>query len=726
MLRRCGVHSLLLLSALSINTVSAMDGYSKNLSATDESLSWLDETHGDRVRGWVRDQNENTLTHLQAEARYKSFYATALELRNSESGANWGKQRLLTIHNGWVYDLLKNESHPRGLWRRTLLSTLRKSNREWELVLDVDELAKKEGRAFSFVMARAWNANHCFIVLSNGGGRFTTLREFDVESRTFVAGFVIPDSTSPSVAWAGPDTLYVAADFGPESLSQYAMPLVIKRLRRGEPLSAATDVFRGDLANDSIVQLATCFVADNAPSLLVAIATTLDRQARTFWKLQEGLTPQRLTLPPKVAFSDSRLYRGQFLFSIPVDWSLNGQVWKGGSILSIPVEDLTRESPKVHLALPPPGSGAVTGEWEVLPAGVLVFSADTARGRLWRLTFDGSSWSQTAVSMPSYGTLARYGIAVTGNIALVTYQSFLQPPTLYQVDAATGLATEVDSMKSEFDQARYVVEQLFATSEDGTRIPYFLVRTKDLKNDGQSPTLLNGYGAFGSPMYPTYGGVMGRLWLDQGGVYVLANIRGGGELGTTWHVTGVARRYTYDDFVAVAHDLFRRKITSPQRLGIMGHSAGGLLVGVMITQHPELFGAAILEAPYLDQLRPDQTAPRNFDYEFGSLQEGPTREFLVQTSPYQNLHRRDDSLCPLIVTSTTDDQVRPGQARRFAAKMKTLNLPFLYYEFPDGGHGLAATTGDQAFLEALEYTYLARELIDKPERQSLRASREKE
>lgn len=703
-----------------------MDGYSKDVSVTDESLSWLDETYSDRVLTWVRDQNQNTLTHLQAESRYKSFYATALELRNSESDANWGKWRLLTIHDGWVYDLLQNDSHPRGLWRRTRLSTLHSGNREWEAVLDVDELARKDGRAFSFVMASAWNGNHCFIVLSNGGGRFTTLREFDVESRSFVTGFAIPDSNMPSVAWAGPDTLYVSADFGPNTLSQYAMPLVIKKLRRGKPLSAATELFRGDPAKNSIVRLDS-LVTDNAPPLLIAEAMSLDRQATTFWRLQDGLTPLKLTLPQKIAISGPRLYRGQFLFSIPTDWSLGGHVWKGGSVLSIPVEELTREFPNVHLAMAPPGPGDGTRECEALSAGILVFSAERARGQLWRLTFDGSSWSQSAVSMPNYGTLMRYGIADTGNITLATYQSFLQPPTLYQVDATTGLATEVDSMKSQFDQSRYVVKQFFATSKDGTGIPYFLVRRKEFKDDGQSPTLLNGYGAFGSPMYPTYEGVMGKLWLEQGGAYVLANIRGGGELGATWHVTGVERRHTYEDFVAVAQDLFRRKITSPQRLGIMGHSAGGLLVGVMITQHPELFGAAILEAPYLDQLRPDQTAPKNFDYEFGSLQERPTREFLVQTSPYQNLRRRDDdSLCPLIVTSTTDDQVRPGQARRFAAKMETLNLPFMYYEFPDGGHGLAATTEDHALLEALEYSYLARELIDKPEQKSLQVSRERE
>ena len=300
------------------------------------------------------------------------------------------------------------------------------------------------------------------------------------------------------------------------------------------------------------------------------------------------------------------------------------------------------------------------------------------------------------------------------NTAFVTYADFLQPTTLYALDVHANRTATIKSLPAKFDGSRYVVEQAEATSRDGTRVPYFVVRPKSFTPEGAAPTLLYAYGGFQISMLPAYSATVGQLWLDQGGIYVLANIRGGGEFGPAWHQAGLKtnRQVVYDDFIAVAEDLVRRRITSPPHLGIQGGSNGGLLMGAMLTQRPELFGAVVVQVPLLDMLRYHQLlAGASWVDEYGSPDVPEERAWLQRLSPYHNLTKRGDLPTPFIVTSTKDDRVHPGHARKFAARMEELGLPFLYYENIDGGHSAAANLRERAKRQALEYTYLARRLM---------------
>jgi prolyl oligopeptidase len=300
--------------------------------------------------------------------------------------------------------------------------------------------------------------------------------------------------------------------------------------------------------------------------------------------------------------------------------------------------------------------------------------------------------------------------------AFALYLNFLQPPTLYAVDVGTARAVPVETLPPQFDGSRHVVEQFEATSRDGTQVPYFLVRPKSSEANGRTPTLLHGYGGFQASLVPTYSGTLGKLWLEQGGAYAVANIRGGGEFGPAWHQAGLKtrRQVVYDDFIAVAEDLIRRKITMPQRLGIEGSSNGGLLMGVMLTQRPDLFRGVALGSPLLDMLRYHKLlAGASWVDEYGSPDVPEERAWLERFSPYQNLVKRADFPVPFFITSTRDDRVHPAHARKYAAKMESLGMPYLFYENTEGGHSAAANLQQRAMRAALEYTYLAQRLIDK-------------
>jgi prolyl oligopeptidase len=421
---------------------------------------------------------------------------------------------------------------------------------------------------------------------------------------------------------------------------------------------------------------------------------------------------QPMTLPPKVELQG--ISQGELLFRISQDWHISGQSFKTGSLLSMPVAAVSSATPAIRTVLVPGPRDSIE-QVAVTQGGVLVALYSNVKGRLLRLHFDGKGWARTDIALPANGSV---GIATSderSDTAFVTYEDFLQPATLYRVAVATVAATPIKSLAPKFAAGRLTVEQLMATSKDGTQVPYFVVRPKDFVANGAAPTLLYGYGGFDVSMLPSYLATTGKLWLEQGGVYVLANIRGGGEFGPAWHEAGLKthRQVVYDDFIAVAEDLIARRITSTRRLGIEGGSNGGLLMGVMLTQRPELFHAAVVQVPLLDMLRFDKLlAGASWVDEYGSPQVPQERAWLAKMSPYQNLKYAKDYPEVFILTSTKDDRVHPGHARKYAAKLASLHMPFLYYENIDGGHSAAADLRERARRLALEFVYLSERLID--------------
>ncbi len=667
---------------------------------------WLEEVEGARALEWVRVQNARSLSELEADPRYASNYSRALAIAEDRSRIPYGRLR-----GGYIYSFWQDESHVRGLWRRTRLESYETPEPQWEVLLDVDQLAAVEGRNWVFKGATALppQGERCLISLSDGGKDACEVREFDVGSCAFVdGGFQLPEAKS-HVAWQDRDTLLVATDWGQGSLTESGYPYIIKAWRRGEPLSAAHEVFCG--RPQDVVATPGSIEGDRGERLLVVVC------ARTFFTSEYSvMAPDgslgRITAPGRADLLG--LYQGELLLRIKQDWTLAGRTWRSGSLLSMPLAEITAATPAIRQVLAP-GSRETIEDVAVTAAGALVALYSNVRGRILRLTFAAGVWNATPMPLPDNGAVSIITANEGSGVAQVSYENFLTPATLYRLDVAQAAVRPIKSLPPKFDASRCSVEQLEAVSKDGTRVPYFVVRPKDLPAVGPAPTLLYAYGGFEVSMLPAYSGVIGQLWLEQGGAYVLANIRGGGEFGPAWHEAGrkTRRQVVYDDFIAVAEDLAARGITSARRLGIEGGSNGGLLMGVMLTQRPELFRAAVVQVPLLDMLRFDRLlAGASWVDEYGSPAVPEERAWLARMSPYQNLQRREDFPRPFILTSTKDDRVHPGHARKYGAKLESLGMPFLYYENTEGGHSAAADQRERARRLALEFTYLARRLVD--------------
>jgi prolyl oligopeptidase len=542
-------------------------------------------------------------------------------------------------------------------------------------------------------------------------------REFDVGTRSFVAsGFTVPEAVSRALWW-DEDTLLLATN-APETersnaagMQSTAMkdPTDVRMWKRGQPLGGAKTIFQGGPQTIAAWPEQHRDASGNSLNLV----TSLDPLGRTSsWLVDQRGGVQLMALPSK--FRGLTLHRGQCIVILTEQWTVAGHTFPEGAVISISLDGITGTAPTVR-ALKIPDSREAVYDVRGTKSGVLVSSSYNVNGRLEQFELEKDQWQGHPIALPDHG-LIQIAMADSGSqTAFVTYQDFLQPITLYAADAASARVRPLHSDRSSSGSQRFVTEQFEATSRDGTRIPYFVVRDRELKYDGSSPTLMHGYGGFGLPQYPTYSAAVHRLWLDQGGTYVLANIRGGSEFGPAWHkaATRANRQRAYDDFIAVAEDLIRRKITSPRRLGIEGMSNGGLLVGVMLNQRPELFHAAVAMVPALDLLRLDLLrGGAHATQEFGSLEIPQERAFLERTSPYQNLRARPDSPVPLLMTATNDDNVHPAHARKYAARMQELGMQVFYYESEEGGHGASLTPAGLAQNEAIKFVYLARALAD--------------
>ncbi|MFZ4069232.1 MAG: prolyl oligopeptidase family serine peptidase [Caulobacterales bacterium] len=687
------------------------------LTVAKDPYAWLEEIEGPKSLDWVKAQNARSLTELEADPRFAGLKADALAIVNSRDRLPVG-----AVRGGFVYNFWQDATQVRGVWRRASIASYNANAPVWENILDFDALAKAENRNWVFQGANCLppEGARCLISLSDGGKDARVQREFDVSTRSFVpGGFVTPEAKSIAI-WKDRDTLLVASDWGPGSLSDSGYPFIVKAWMRGAALEAATEVIRGEKADIGL--FLSRYTGEDGQTLLVA-AQQLDFFSTIYWRL-DGETPVKLTLPRKSSVRG--LHKGEIIFSTEEDWRQPGleKVWPSGSLMSMPLAQASEAAPPVRLIY-----GAVPRESieqsAVTRDGLLVAVYRNVRGVLLRFVFDGRAWVESQIPLATNGGVS-ISAAPDQSAAFLVAEDFLRPDTLMAVDARSSSAPKsVRALPSMFDAAKFTVDQFEATSKDGTKIPYFVLRAKDLKFDGQAPTLLYGYGGFQISLTPSYSPFVGKMWLERGGVYVLANIRGGGEFGPAWHQAGLKlnRQVVYDDFIAVAEDLSTRKITSPRRLGIMGGSNGGLLMGVMMSQRPDLFRAAVVQVPLLDMLgfaNANMLAGSSWVAEYGDPRLGPDgkpthqdeRAYLTKLSPYQNLKKRPDMPAPFFVGSTKDDRVHPAHARKYAAKMEALGMPFYFYENTDGGHAAAANLQEQAHRRALEMTYLMRRLMD--------------
>ena len=679
-------------------------------NAAADPFIWLEDAESPRALAWAKAENQRSLGLLEADPRYPVLHQEALKIVDATD-----RIPLPAFRGGAVYNFWQDPAHVQGLWRRTTLQSYQTPDPAWETVLDLDALSKADGKTWVWKgsICLQPEQKQCLLQLSNGGEDAVEVREFDLPSARFVqGGFSLPRGKQ-DIAWRDPDTLALGRDWGPGTMTESGYPFVVKLLKRGQPLDQAQEVFRGTAKDVSVAPSSLDDAQTGRHVVLITRAVSFF-ETETYLLAPSGVV--RLPLPLKSSVQG--LNGGQLLFTLQQDWTPEpgGRTIGKGSLVAADLDELAHGGLRSLAVLMTPGPRESIEEIGIAKDRIVVAAYENVKGRalVFRRGPDGA-WGRQALPLPDKAAISVVDTDDRSDLAFLQVESFLDPPTLYLADAASGELKPVKSLPPRFDASRSVVEQFEATSSDGTRIPYFVVRPKGLKYDASSPTILYAYGGFQASMLPSYSSTIGKLWLERGGTFVLANIRGGGEFGPAWHEAGLKthRQLIYDDFAAVAKDLIARKITSPRRLGIQGGSNGGLLMGVEFEQHPELWNAVDIQVPLLDMIRFTQIgAGASWVGEYGSPDVPEERAFLEKISPYHNLRVGVKYPEPLFVTSTKDDRVSPAHARKMAAKMAAMGLPFLYYENTEGGHAASANLHETAHRIALEMTYFTRKLMD--------------
>jgi prolyl oligopeptidase len=625
-------------------------------------------------------------------------------------------------HGGYLYNFWQDEMHPRGLYRRTTLEELKQENPRWETVIDVDALASAEGKPWAFGGAiwRRPDETRCLIGLSPGGGDAEELREFDTMKKEFVAGgFFVPTAKS-RVTWRDADTLYLATDFGPGTLTNSGYPRIVKQWKRGTPIAEAETLYEAPV--NSVWVVAQRLGSAEKPIHVVT-------EALTFWtakfhQIDDGKLGA-LAIPETATVVEA--LNGQIVIWLKKEWTTNGKNFPAGSVVVADPAALRGGTGAVDLIVSGEGSVAVQ-DVRVAPNGIYVSMLDNVRGRLDRFTPEGGKWRRETISFPENGALEVFSLNEDTGEAWVKFESFTVPPTLYRVASSGSGVEQIKAQAPTFDGGRFEAQQFWCVSADGTKVPYFVVGPKGMKFDGSYPVWMFSYGGFENSLTPSYSGsyeqlhgVYGKLWLERGGVFVLANIRGGGEFGPEWHTSVLKENHykCFEDFEAVARDLVARKITKPQQLGIEGRSNGGLLVTATMLRHPELYGAVVCGNPLVDMKRYHRLlAGASWMAEYGNPDVPEEWDYIGKYSPYQNV--RDGMKLPPVMfyTSTLDDRVHPGHARKMAAKMETLGYAVDYYENTEGGHHGSVTSEQLATRVARTYAFLWEKLGGEEERET--------
>lgn len=702
--------SLVACSIPSLATLAAAPaGATVNAQASDPYI-WLEQVDSPRAMTWVRSQNDKTTAVLEKDPRYAGLYRDALAIAEASD-----RIPLPNALDGQIFNFWQDSDHVRGIWRRTSLESYRSQEPRWTTVLDLDALtaAEKANWFLKDVTCVEPDEHRCMISLSDGGEDAVTVREFDIPSARFTAkGFTLPHGKQ-RVAWEDDNTLLVSREWKPGELTASGYPFIVKLVKRGQALSAAREVFRGS-ASDGGYGVTPTVLHDGAGHQAIVI----ERPLTTFESekyLVTGGAAARLAVPKKadiLSLIDDRL-----VMSLAEDWTADGTRFAQGSLVAFDLPAAMHDPEHLKPALLyAPGPRESLDTAAATRGALVVTTFDNVRGRafVYHSQADGT-WKRTKLDLPDNASIGIADADLHGNNAYLAVAGFLQPSSLWLLDTTRGEPVEIKTLPPKFDASHAVVEQFEVASSDGTRIPYFVVHPAGMKLDGSHPTILNAYGGFQVSETPFYSANIGKLWLEKGGVFVLANIRGGGEFGPEWHEAGLKthRQRIYDDFAAVARDLVARKITTARRLGIEGGSNGGLLMGVEFTQHPELWNAVDIQVPLLDMLRYENIAAgTSWVGEYGSVSNPDEAAFLAKISPYANLHRGVHYPEPFIWTTTKDDRVGPQHARKFAARLSEYGIPYLFYEVTEGGHGSGANLKEKAHTTALEMTYFARKLMD--------------
>jgi prolyl oligopeptidase len=693
------------LSLVALLCVFSVKAQPVNSAIIDPNL-WLEEVQGDKALAWVRERNAVSTALLQAQPLFADNRAKVLEVLN-----NRDQIPRVTRRGDYLYNFWRDAKNPRGLWRRTHLEEYRKVQPKWDVLIDLDALGKAENENWVWGGSDclAPDYNRCLISVSRGGADAKVTREFDIAKREFVKdGFYLPEAKS-QLDWVDINTVYVGTDFGPGSMTRSGYARIIKRWKRGTPISEAQFVY--EAKESDVAAFAT---VDKTPNF----ERTIFGRSADFYNTEINvLVDGKLVKIDKPSDASLSWQREWAFLLLKSDFKLAERTYKSGSLLAIKFDALMRGERSFELLFEPTATRSLSRSGPTTTRDFLLLNIlDNVSGRIEELQYLGGKWQRREVKAPSPGALGAVGMHdpfvkddPLANHYSMSYLDFLTPASLYLSKAGSDERELLKRNPTFFDSTGMRAEQRFATSKDGTQVPYFVVYPKGVKTDGTNPTVLYGYGGFQISMTPFYSGGWGTTWLQRGGVFVVANIRGGGEFGPTWHQSAIKqnKQKSYDDFAAVAEDLIKAGITKSQHLGIMGGSNGGLLVGAVMVQRPELFGAVVCSVPLLDMQRYHKLlAGNSWMAEYGNPEKADEWAYISQYSPYHNVKKGVKYPKVLFATSTRDDRVHPGHARKMAARMLEQGHDVLYFENIEGGHGGASNNEQRANLVALENTFL--------------------
>ena len=668
---------------------------------TSDPYIWLEEVEGTDALDWVRSQNKITEARYAESEEFSSTYEELLEEYQSTDRIPYA-----SVQGGKMYNFWRDEKNVRGVWRRTTIESYKTENPEWETLLDIDELAKKENQNWVYKGSDclAPNYDRCLLSLSIGGKDAVVVREFDLVNKVFVEdGFNTVESKQYS-SWINENQIMIATDFGEGTMNESGYPKQVKLWTRGENLYEIAPIFDGDYTK--IFSFPFSSIRPDGNYFGIVEGPTFFTKVLYLLKDEELV---KLDLPLKMDVSGT--FKGSLIVSLDEDW----RGYSSGSLVAVNIEDALNQEisdASIELIFAPTEKRFMQGV-RLGKNEIYVNVLDNINGKILHYEKIGPNWSESEIRSFGNAALSISSIDEWDEHLFISAESFTEPTSLYYSDANKDFI-KIKSLKEKFDPDKYRVEQLYATSADGTQIPYFQVSNVSMEKNSSNPTLLYGYGGFQISLTPSYLGSFARQWLDNGGVYVIANIRGGGEFGPKWHQSALKqnRQRAYDDFIAVGESLIANKITSSKHLGIRGGSNGGLLAGAVVTQRPDLFNAVICAVPLLDMYRYDKLlAGASWVDEYGDPDNPDEWSFISKYSPYQNVFAEREYPEIYFYTSTKDDRVHPGHARKMAKKMIDQGHQVIYYENIEGGHSAAANLKQSAFMTTLQLEYLKDKLF---------------
>jgi prolyl oligopeptidase len=666
--------------------------------AHDDPWLWLENVEGENALAWARGQNERSLDAIQSHPLFEPIHERALDILTSDDRIAYP-----SLMGGEIYNFWRDDEHVRGIWRKTSLERYRGEEPDWDVILDVDALAEREDRNWVWAGSncRYPEYDRCIVGLSVGGADAAVRREFDLETRAFVDGGFRLDESKSSITWRDRDSVFVGPAFSDEQVTDSGYPRTVRLWQRGTDLSEARTIFEGEKSDVGVFST-RIHDGDDHYDLITRAPTFFSYQYFLF----EGGEARRLNVPEDAELAG--VIDGQLLVDLKSDWTVDGTTFDQGALVAGPVDSFTSQAPTLEVLIQPGERQSINGV-ATTDGAVLVNLLDNVNGKLLSFSREDERWQQRELDVPQMGTISVVTTDDRSNRFFYNYTGFLTPSTLYEADAVTDSHREVRAEPAWFDAEGMEVAQYEAESADGTMIPYFVVKPSGYEANGANPTLLSAYGGFEVSRTPYYSGVTGSAWLERGGVFVLANIRGGGEFGPRWHQAALKenRQRAYDDLIAVSEDLIERDVTSAENLGIQGGSNGGLLVGAVMVQRPDLYNAVVCQVPLLDMKRFHKLlAGASWMGEYGNPDDPEQWAYISEYSPYQNVSAEAEYPKAFFTTSTRDDRVHPGHARKMVARMLDQGHDVLYYENIEGGHGGAANLKQRAFLSGLIYAYL--------------------